>query len=126
MDIIKIAAFAIICIMLLGLLRQYAPSIAAPAAVACCAMLLLLVLQAVSPILEYAQKLSAYTEWGDFESVCKAVAITLIAQTAQDLCRESGHTALAGQVNFAGKVAVLIVALPLFATLSDTLLGLLR
>ena len=39
---------------------------------------------------------------------------------------EAGQTALAGRVELAGKVAVLLAAMPLFTVLTDTLLALLR
>ena len=47
-------------------------------------------------------------------------------QCTQDLCREAGQTALAGRVEFAGKAAMLVAALPLFSALADILLELLR
>ena len=40
--------------------------------------------------------------------------------------QEAGQTALAGRVELAGKVAVLLAAMPLFTVLTDTLLALLR
>lgn len=49
-----------------------------------------------------------------------------MAQSVQDLCMEAGQTALAGRVELAGKVAVLLAAMPLFTVLTDTLLALLR
>ena len=58
--------------------------------------------------------------------VFKAVAIALMAQSVQDLCMEAGQTALAGRVELAGEVAVLLAAMPLFTVLTDTLLALLR
>ena len=63
---------------------------------------------------------------GAVNQAIKAVAIALMAQSVQDLCMEAGQTALAGRVELAGKVAVLLAAMPLFTVLTDTLLALLR
>lgn len=126
MDMIKIAAFTIFALFLLGVLRQYNPSYALLASLAACVVLLVFAVRAVLPVFAFAEKLAAYAQWSDFSGVYKAVAISLLSQSAQDLCREAGQIALAGRVEFAGKVAVLLAALPLFAALGDIILELLR
>lgn len=126
MDFIKIAGFALAALALLTLLRQYNPSYAVPAGIACCAVLLAAALGAITPLLETAERFAAYADWDALGSVLKAAAIAIMAQLTQDLCRDAGHSALAGRVELAGRVAMLLAALPLFASLADTLTELLR
>ena len=126
MEILKLLAFALVALFLTGILRQYNQNYALLLSVAVCAALLVVAVRALSPVLDFAQKLSSYTQWGDYASVFKAVAIALITQCTQELCREAGQPALAGRVEFAGKVAVLLAAMPLLASLADIILELLR
>lgn len=126
MDMIKIIAFALMALFLLGILRQYNPNYALLMSLAACALLLALAVRALTPVFSFAQTLAAYARWSDFSVVYKAVAISLLSQSAQDLCRESGQLALAGRVEFAGKVAVLVAAMPLFTSLGGIILELLR
>ena len=61
------------------------------------------------------------------EDVCqtvllKALAVCYITQLASDCCRDSGESAVAGKIEFAGKIAVLLIAVPLF----ESILGIVK
>ncbi len=83
------------------------------------------ILRAAQPVIEFVKTLSQMSGFEHLDSVLKAVAIALLTQSVQDLCMQSGQTALAGRIELAGKVAVMAAALPLFAVLIDTLTSLL-
>ena len=53
----------------------------------------------------------------------KALGLSLVAQTASDLCKDSGEQTLAGIVELAAKIGILIMALPLAAQLAEMCLG---
>lgn len=53
----------------------------------------------------------------------KALGISLVAQIASDLCKDSGEQTLAGVVELAAKIGILIMALPLAARLAEMCLG---
>lgn len=53
----------------------------------------------------------------------KALGISLVAQIASDLCKDSGEQTLAGVVELAAKLGILIMALPLAAQLAEMCLG---
>ena len=126
MDIFKVLGVCLCALVLLSVLRQYNPGYAVLAALACCMVLLWFVMQALGPVLSFVETLSQFSGFEHLGTVFKAVAIALMAQSVQDLCMEAGQTALAGRVELAGKVAVLLAAMPLFTVLTDTLLALLR
>lgn len=126
MEIFKLLGFCLCALVLLDVLRQYNPSHAVLAALACCMVLLWSVAQALGPAAELLRRLSGLSGQKHIGTVCKAVAIAVVAQGVQDLCQQAGQTALAGRVELAGKAAVLLAALPLFTTLADTLLSLLE
>lgn len=112
MDIFKILGFCLCALVLLSVLRQYNPGYAVLAALACCMVLLWFVMQALGPVLSFVETLSQFSGFEHLGTVFKAVAIALMAQSVQDLCMEAGQTALAGRVELAGKVAVLLAAMP--------------
>ncbi|MEG2434807.1 MAG: stage III sporulation AC/AD family protein [Ruthenibacterium sp.] len=126
MEIIQVAGFALASLAVLGILKQYNPSYLIPASIASSACLFFVILRALSPLLNFVESLAGYAQWTDVGCVLKAVAIALLTQGVQELCREAGHFALAGRVELAGKLCILLVAMPLFVALSDILLELLR
>lgn len=125
MEIFKLLGFCVCALVLLDVLRQYNPSYAVLAALACCIVLLWSVAGALGPAVEVLRRLSQLSGMEHIGAVCKAVVIAVLAQGVQDLCQQAGQTALAGRVELAGKAAVLLAALPLLNTLADTLLSLL-
>lgn len=47
----------------------------------------------------------------------KGLGICCITQLATDFCKDCGENAIAGQAEFAGKIALLIISFPLFKAL---------
>lgn len=124
-EIFKLAGFCVCALILLDLLRQYSPGYAVLGALACCMVLLMWAASALAPVLEFVRRLAAGQDLEALSCVGKAVIVALLAQSVQDLCAQSGQTALAGRVELIGKAAVLLTALPLFSKLTETLTELL-
>lgn len=79
-----------------------------------------LLTEASSVLGEYLRLGSSALQEG-FSCVVKAVGISLVTQSACDTCCDYGQTALAGKLEFAGKLAILAAALPLFKEMLTTL-----
>lgn len=56
----------------------------------------------------------------------KALAIGLLTQTAADICRDAGETALASKAELGGQVLLLLCGLPLFEYAASLLEGVIR
>jgi stage III sporulation protein AD len=54
----------------------------------------------------------------------KTLGLCFLAQFAADSCRDAGENALASKVELAGKLAIVILALPLFEKITSTALAL--
>ena len=58
--------------------------------------------------------------------VLKSLGIALVTQMVSDTCRDAGENAMASKMELAGKVTIIIVALPLAQELLDIITGLLK
>lgn len=125
MDIFKIMIVTLILLLLIQILRQNSPSQAILVSAACCIILLVYALTQAAPIFEFARKLSAMLQNDDLLSVLKCIAIAILTQTTQELCKESGQTALASQIDLCGRIAITVCALPLFTQVLNLLTRLL-
>ena len=125
-ELSKILVFALLTVVLLSLLKQYGQGYAVLVALAGSAVLLIWALEIFSPVLEWLLGLTRMSHFENLSCVLKAAAILLLTQNIKDLCLDSGQQALAGQVELAGKAAILIAALPLLKTFTTTLQELLR
>lgn len=73
------------------------------------------VLSALSPAIELLNRFSTLAPGAD-ENVgilLKSIGICYICQFSADSCRDSGQSALASKIELAGKVAVVLLCLPL-------------
>lgn len=56
----------------------------------------------------------------------KILGISMISQLLSDLCRDNGENTLANQTELSAKIIILVTALPLFTTIMDIMIGMLK
>lgn len=56
----------------------------------------------------------------------KILGISMIAQLLSNLCRDNGENTLANQTELSAKIIILVTALPLFTTIMDIMIGMLK
>ena len=89
---------------------------------------LFLILSKLSPaISEISNLLAAAGMANEYGAVLfKALGVCFLAQFAADSCRDAGESALASKVELAGKVLILLLALPLFRQVAQIATDLLQ
>lgn len=126
MKIVSVAGIcitaAVMCKLFSDSGKEYALYIKLAAAAAVMSMIIIF----VSPIAETVR--SIYSRAGADEEyltvLFKSLGICYITQFTCDVCRDSGENALATQAELAGKISLMIIALPLFESLSGIVAGL--
>ena len=51
------------------------------------------------------------------------MGITYISDFSANLCRDAGYLAIAGQIEFFGKISILTISTPIILALLDTIAG---
>jgi stage III sporulation protein AD len=90
-------------------------------------LLLMLLIEPVSSILMGINELAAKGKVNlvYITTVLKVTGIALITEFGAQLCRDSGEGAIAKKVEAGGKLLILLLALPIFNVILDSLLSLL-
>lgn len=125
MDIIKIALFGIVAVILILLLRscrsEWAMLLSLTAGILI-ALYLVKFLADLSKVLQswetYLQGVSEY-----MGVLWKALGITYLCEFTGNLCRDSGNSIIAGQIELCGKVAVMLLGMPVIWILLQTITG---
>ncbi len=121
MDIVAIAAMAIVSTVLCVLLKQYKPEYALFASVVCITAIFLSLFTQINPIIAqiktYISSTGVQSEY--VEILIKALGISYIVEIAADISSDMGQKAIASKVELAGKFAILILCLPLLENLID-------
>lgn len=113
-SVAAIAALALISAILAVILHQYKPEYAMLLSAAAGCGILFLLLSALAPAIEQLQTIMgrAGLSMAYFKILLKGLGVCYLSQFAGDLCRDAGQTSLAGKVELAGKISVVLLALP--------------
>lgn len=114
-----VAGVAIVTVVLAVLLRPYSPVYALLASLAGTVVLLAWMLPYAAQALEWLENFSVYLRREEFICLIRAAGIALVAQTAQDLCKDAGMTAMGAKVELAGRCMILLSALPMLQRVVD-------
>lgn len=115
MWIIAAAAAGLVGTVLALILEQYRPEFRMLVTAAVTLLLMAMVLEQLSPVLEQLRSTMELTGLtGDYAAILfKAVGICLLTQLAGDVCRDSGESSIASKIELAGRAAILLTAMPL-------------
>ncbi len=124
MNIIAITGLGITAAALSAVIRRYNGEYSLFISLAASLLILGAVITALSPLLVLINELTEASgaDSGYIAVLLKALAVCYITQLASDCCRDSGESAVAGKIEFAGKIAVLLIAVPLF----ESILGIVK
>lgn len=116
MDIVKIAGMGLIAAILAKTIKDSQMNYGFQVSIAASVIILALICSGIPQVVRVFQ---SFTDVAGMDKLfinilLKIIGITYIADLIAELCRDSGETAIANKVELAGKVAILLVATPIF------------
>ncbi len=119
MNVFAITGAAIAAAALSVILRQYNKEYGLYISLCASVLIFISVLAAFSPITSFIKTLSETIDTSSeyIAILFKALSVCYIIQLASDCCKDCGESAIASKIDFAGKIALLLISLPLFETL---------
>lgn len=124
----RMGGLALVGLTALLILRQYKPEWAVFIRIALTVVSMGIILSMVGTVISYVTDLAAgmsALDGNTWPILLKALGIAFLTETAASICRDSGETTLAGWVETAGKLEILILSFPLIRTVLDTVATLL-
>lgn len=128
MEIFQIVGIALVATILMVILRQTRASESAVLiSVVVGAGILLSLLGKISTVLTVLEELASQASINRFYlvTVLKILAIAYVAEYGAQVCRDAGEGAVAAKVEFAGKVLILVLAVPVIAAILQSVIRLL-
>ena len=114
MEIIKLALFVLLVVLVVNSIPTFSREITVIITFSCCIVVLLYILKTLYPAVEYIKSVTETVSFSGTDVVFKASGIGLITQFVSDIATDSGNKALANQMVFAGRVCILLAAMPVF------------
>ena len=128
MNIFTIIGIALIAASISLLLKKFNPEISLVIRILAGVLILGLIILNLRPVLNQISSLinSANIPGEYLDIVFKAIGITFITQLAYDSCRDAEESSLASKIEMAGKIAILIISLPLFEKIAEIAISLIK
>jgi len=125
LDILQIIGIGMVAVILIVLLKQQRPEIAVQISIITGVVIFLMVAGKISSVIDL---LNMYADRVDLDPVylttlLKIVGIAYIAEFGSEVCRDAGETSIASKIELAGKVFIVVLAVPIVTSLLELIIG---
>lgn len=127
MEFIKIIGIGLIALIIIILLKQYKPEFAIYISLLTGVLILLLVMDELSGIINllqtFANKVSINSTF--LKLLIKITGITFLSEFAVSICKDAGETAVASKIEIGTKIIIISMSIPIISSLLEIILSVL-
>ncbi|WLV23535.1 stage III sporulation protein AD [Aciduricibacillus chroicocephali] len=125
MDILQIVLLGIVTSLLYVVLKDNIPSFAFFLIVVAGAGLMLLIIGKVGAVFELIETLGTKASINTIylATIMKIIAISYIAELGMHLTKDAGLESIASKIELAGKITILLLAVPIITAVIEAILG---
>ena len=124
MEIIQIVAISIIAVILAVVIRQYRPELALQISVVTGLLIFLVVIFKMASVLDalrtFTGRMNIDTVY--ISTIFRIVGIAYIAEFGAQVCMDAGENSIASKIELAGKVIILVLAVPILMALMELIM----
>ena len=126
MDVLQIVAFGLIATVLIVVVKSQRPELAVLLSVAAGVILFLMVLGKIGAIMDVIKDLASRSgiSMVYLGTILKIIGIAYIAEFGAQICRDAGEGAVATKIEFAAKILIMVLAVPIVVAVLQALLKL--
>ncbi|OFI07590.1 stage III sporulation protein AC/AD protein family protein [Clostridium acetireducens DSM 10703] len=124
MEIIQIVAFAFISLFIVIILRQEKKELAVQVSIIVGSLIFIFMISKITAILQLLQQLAlkANINFVYLNVVFKILGIAYLATFCSEICKDAGENNIASKVEFAGKILILVLAIPILMAVLQSIL----
>ncbi len=126
-DLIKIVGVALVTVVAFLLVKQTRPEIAMLISIAGSILIILLSINTLTSVITQFNKIFEATgvNASILLPILKIIAIGYVVEFGANICLDAGANSIADKILFAGKLIILLIALPIINRVIDMVVGLL-
>lgn len=122
MDIFKIIGICFLTLIITIVLKEYRKEYAIYAVLICGSIVILSSVDTIKEIVSFIKNISNDVFVG---LLLKIAGISILAEYAMSICKDSGETAIASKIDFGSKIIILSLSIPVISNTLETLVKLL-
>lgn len=127
MEIIQIVGLGLVSTVLVLVVREQKPMFAFLLATFTGLFIFLYVIGKIEAVINVLEQLADRSGIPSIylKTVLKIIGIAYIAEFGSQIVRDAGQESIASKIEFAGKILILVLAVPIISVIVETVLGLL-
>ncbi|MBM6861410.1 stage III sporulation protein AD [Clostridium saudiense] len=127
MEIIKVVSFALVALFIFMLLGERKKELAVLVAIIAGAIIFLALIDKLSEIINFINTIAdkANIDMVYIGIVLKILAIAYLSSFCSEICKDAGASSIASKVEFAGKILILALAIPILMAVLNSILQIL-
>lgn len=124
MIILKVVSFALVALFIILLFKNSRSDIAVLISIIAGATMLIFILGELQQIINFLREISykAGIDTVYVGIIMKILAIAYIASFASEVCKDAGASTIGSKVEFAGKIMILTMSIPILMAVLDSIL----
>lgn len=124
MEIIKVVAFAFMALFIVLIFKGRRDDLAIQVSIAAGILIFLFMINKLTIIMGFLQTLAnkANIDVVYLNTVFKILGIAYLASFSSEICRDAGESSIAAKVEFAGKILILVLAIPILMAVMQSIL----
>lgn len=124
MQLLQVVGIGIVATVIIIVLRTQKPEIAVQVSIVTGVVIFMLLATKLSAVIDL---LGRYADRADikpvyFTTVLKITGIAYIAEFGAEVCRDAGESSIASKIELAGKVTIVVLAVPIITSLLDLII----
>lgn len=127
MEVIKIIGIALVALIIIILLKQYRPEFAIYISLLTGVLILLLVMDKLTGIVNLLQSLATKASINStfLTLLIKITGIAFLSEFAVSICKDSGEAAIASKIEIGTKIIIISMSIPIISSLLEIILKIL-
>lgn len=126
MDILQIVFIGIVAVALSSVIKAQKPELALQVSIITGILIFMLVAVKLSAVIDF---IKTFSQKADIHStyiaiLLKIVGIAYIAEFGAEVCKDAGESSIASKIELAGKVTIVVLAVPIITSLLDLVIKL--
>lgn len=124
MDIVQIVLIGIVATLLYLVLKDIEPAFAYLLLLVTSILILIVVIKQINVIIQMIQSLGEKAQINAIyiETILKIIGIAYITELGSNVMKDAGLTSLAAKIELAGKIFILLLAIPIITTVVETII----
>jgi stage III sporulation protein AD len=124
-ELLQIVGLGLVTVVIITVLKAQRPEIAVQISILAGIAIFVLIVSKLSAVIEFFNSFSskAGIDSGYLKTLFKIIGIAYIVEFGAEICKDAGESSIASKLELAGKVAIIIIAIPIITSVFDLIIN---